>query len=73
VVYLFFPSYCERRRDNTLYSIITRKDSKEGTWRKGEEMGLHASGTNDPKEVRNWRIHLLGLPAQVVCSGEGGG
>ena len=39
--------------------------------KKRGEMGLHASGTSDPKEVRNWRIHLLGLPAQVICEGEG--
>lgn len=31
-------------------------------------MGLfttHASGTNDPPEVRNWRIHLIALVASM--------
>ncbi|CAZ82822.1 unnamed protein product [Tuber melanosporum] len=28
-------------------------------------MGLHASGTNDPKEVRNWRIHLLAVAVSM--------
>jgi sugar porter (SP) family MFS transporter len=28
-------------------------------------MGLHAEGTNDPKEVRNWRIHLVAIIASM--------
>lgn len=26
---------------------------------------LHAEGTNDPKEVRNWRIHLIAIIASM--------
>lgn len=28
-------------------------------------MGLHADGTNDPDEVRNWRIHLIATVASM--------
>ncbi|TQV96725.1 sugar transporter [Cordyceps javanica] len=28
-------------------------------------MGLHAGGTNDPDEVRNWRIHLIAVIASM--------
>jgi len=40
--------------------------------KKRGEMGLHASGTSDPKEVRNWRIHLLGFsPPKLFARGRG--
>lgn len=26
---------------------------------------LHAEGTNDPKDVRNWRIHLIAIIASM--------
>lgn len=26
---------------------------------------LHASGTSDPKEVRNWKIHLIAIVASM--------
>ena len=26
---------------------------------------LHAEGTNDPKDVRNWRIHMVALIASM--------
>ncbi|KAI0007685.1 sugar transporter [Xylariaceae sp. FL0662B] len=28
-------------------------------------MGLHAEGTDDPKEVRNWRIHVVAIVASM--------
>jgi hypothetical protein len=28
-------------------------------------MGLHADGTKDPNEVRNWRIHLIAIIASM--------
>lgn len=29
------------------------------------KMGLHADGTKDPDEVRNWRIHLIAIIASM--------
>lgn len=26
---------------------------------------LHADGTNDPSEVRNWRIHMIAIIASM--------
>lgn len=30
-------------------------------------MSLHASGTNDPPEVRNWTIHWVALVASMAA------
>ncbi|TKW48165.1 hypothetical protein CTA1_4534, partial [Colletotrichum tanaceti] len=58
----------QRPRRNSLHltlpsrSLFSPREAEQAA-----KMGfnLHADGTNDPKEVRNWRIHMIAVIASM--------